>query len=81
MDEQDRDRKGGFRVAAGVMDFLGVALNAVLILILLVVLTSLLTWLKQDLTESFSGITQNINEAVVFDATQAPVIQMTDAPQ
>lgn len=58
----------GFRVAAGVMDFIGSVVCGVLILCLLVLMVGLYNWLKQDLSTTFSGIGQNINEAVVIDS-------------
>lgn len=69
-DHEDRDR-GGFRVAAGVFDFLGVVLNAFLILLLLVIMTTLFSWLRQDLTDTFASIGENINEAVFIDGDNA----------
>lgn len=65
-DHEERDR-GGFRVAAGVFDFLGVILNAFLILLLLVIMTTLFSWLRQDLSDTFASIGENINEAVFID--------------
>ena len=58
----------GFRVAAGVLDFFGVVACTLLILGLMVVMSSLYTWLRGDLNTTFAGIGQNINEAVVIDA-------------
>ena len=64
--------RAGFRVAAGVLDFFGVICCTLLILVLMAVMTSLYTWLRGDLSVTFSGIGQNINEAVVIDAQQNP---------
>ncbi len=58
----------GFRVAASVIDFLGVIGCTLLILALMALMTALFSWLKGDLNATFSGISQNINEAVVIDA-------------
>jgi len=58
----------GFRVAASVMDFLGVICCTVLILALMALMTALFSWLRGDLSATFSGIGQNINEAVVIEA-------------
>ena len=49
-----QDRQDHFRVAAGVMEFLGVVLGVVSILVLLALLFSLLSWLKQDIAGTFS---------------------------
>lgn len=65
-DHEERDR-GGFRVAAGVFDFLGVVLNAFLILLLLVIMTTLFSWLRQDLTDTFASIGENLNEALLVE--------------
>lgn len=77
MDDQERDR-GGFRVAAGVFDFFGVVINALLILGLLAVMIALFTWVKNDLSETFAGIGQNFNEAVVVGT---PVPGETPVPE
>lgn len=57
----------GFRVAGGVFDFIGVMVCTMLILALMALMTALFSWLRGDLTATFSGIGQNINEAVVID--------------
>ena len=49
--EQRQDR---FRVAAGMMEFLGVVLGVICILALLALLFSLLSWLGQDIAGTFS---------------------------
>ena len=58
----------GLRAAAGVMDFLGIILCTLFILALMSLMTALFSWLKGDLTATFSGIGQNINDAVMIDA-------------
>ena len=60
--------RAGFRTAASVMDFLGVICCTLLILALMALMTALYSWLKGDLAATFSGIGQNINEAVMVDA-------------
>ena len=57
----------GLRTAASVMDFLGVMICTVLILALMALGTALYSWLQSDLSVTFSGIGQNINEAVMTD--------------
>gem|GEM_PF-1027136 len=60
--------QAGLRAAASVMDFLGVIGSTVLILALMALMTALFSWLQTDLSVTFSGIGQNINEAVVIDS-------------
>lgn len=59
----------GFKIAAGVLDFFGVAAASLAIVILMLLLSSLYTWLRQDLQATFAGISENITEAVVVDVT------------
>ena len=49
--EQRQDR---FRVAAGMMEFLGVVLGVVGILVLVALLISLISWLSQNVAGTFS---------------------------
>lgn len=68
-DEMPEDNpKLGFRLAAGMMDFLGVMACTVLIVLLMAAVTGLFSWLRADLNTTFSNIGKNINEAVVIDA-------------
>ena len=48
------DRQDRFRVAAGLMNFLGVVLGVACIFVLLALLFSLLSWLSQDISSTFS---------------------------
>ena len=48
----------GFRVAAGVMDVFGVAAAALAIVVLLLMMGSLFSWLRQDISD-------NITDAVI----------------
>ncbi len=64
-DDQPAPRSG-FRVAGGVFDFIGVMVCTVLILALMALMTALFSWLRGDLSATFSGIGQNLNEAVVI---------------
>ena len=59
--------RAGLRTAASVMDFLGVMICTVLILALMALMAALYSWLQNDLNVTFSGIGQNINEAVGID--------------
>lgn len=54
----------GYRVAAGVMDVFGAAGAALAIVVLLLMLGSLFSWLRQDLAMTFSDLTDNITDAV-----------------
>ena len=61
-----KKKRVGFRVAAGVMDVFGAAASALAVVILLLMLGSLLSWLRQDLTMTFSDLTDNITDAVII---------------
>ena len=50
-----QEREDHFRVAAGMMEFMGVVLGIVVILVMLALLFSLVSWLMQDI-ESISTI-------------------------
>ena len=54
----------GFHVAAGVMDVFGVA-AALAIVVLLLMMGSLFSWLRQDLAMTFADISDNITDAVI----------------
>ena len=54
----------GYRVAAGVMDVFGAAAAALAIVVLLMMLGSLVSWLRQDLAMTFADLTDNITDAV-----------------
>lgn len=56
-----------YRVAAGVMDVFGAAAAALAILVLTLMLSNLISWLRQDLAITFSDLTDNITEAVIID--------------
>jgi len=49
-----REKQDHFKVAAGVMNFLGVVLGVVSILVLAALLISLLSWLGQDIASTFT---------------------------
>lgn len=51
---EKEERRDHYRVAAGVMEFLGVVLGVVSILVLTALLMSLLTWLAQDVNSTFA---------------------------
>lgn len=58
--------KLGYRVAAGVMDVIGVAAAALAIVVLMLMLGSLYTWVRQDLTVTFADLSDNITGAVII---------------
>lgn len=55
----------GYRVAAGVMDVFGVAAASLAIVVLLMMMGSLFSWLRQDLSMTFADLTDNITDAVL----------------
>ena len=55
----------GALVAAGVMDVFGVAAAAMAIVVLMLMLSSLLNWFRQDLSMTFADLTDNITDAVL----------------
>lgn len=57
----------GFRVAAGVMDVFGAAASALAIVVLLMMFSSLVSWLRQDLSMTFADLTDNITDAVLVN--------------
>lgn len=57
----------GARVAAGVMDVFGVAAAALAIVVLMLMLSSLLNWFRQDLSMTFADLTDNITDAVFIN--------------
>lgn len=59
-EERKLMRKGRFRVAAGVFDFFSVIIGTVVILILIALLVSLITWLQSDFDQTFTLITRTI---------------------
>lgn len=61
-----RGNQLGYRVAAGVFDVFGVAAAALAIVILTLMLGSLYSWLRQDLTLTFADLTDNITDAVII---------------
>ena len=56
----------GYRVAAGVMDVFGVAAAALAIVVLMLMLGSLYSWVRQYLMVTFADLTDNITEAVII---------------
>lgn len=63
--KKKRKSQVGARVAAGVMDVFGVAAAALAIVVLMLMLSSLLNWFRQDLSMTFADLTDNITDAVL----------------
>lgn len=57
----------GYRVAAGVMDVFGAAAAALAIVVFTLMLSSLFSWLRQDLAITFSDLTDNLTDAVIIN--------------
>ncbi|HML46065.1 MAG TPA: hypothetical protein PKE04_04870 [Clostridia bacterium] len=66
-DRRKSRRRLRFRVAAGVLDFFGVVICTALIIVLLSAMFNLYGWLRDDLQETFAGLSQNMTEAVFID--------------
>lgn len=60
----------GYRVAAGVMDVFGAAGAALAIVVLMLMLGSLYSWLREDLAITFADLTDNITDAVIITDSQ-----------
>lgn len=65
MKKKKKSSRIGYRVAAGVMDVFGVAAASLAIVVFMLMLGSLYTWLRQDLTMTFADLTDNITDAVI----------------
>lgn len=66
MKKKKKKSRIGYRVAAGVMDVFGAAAAALAIVVLALMLSSLFSWLRQDLAMTFSDLTDNITDAVII---------------
>ena len=64
--KKKKKRELGYRVAAGVMDVFGAAAAGLAIMILLLMLSSLFSWLRQDLNMTFADLTDNLTDAVII---------------
>ena len=64
MAKKKKSSRLGFKVAAGVFDVFGAAAAGLAIVVLLLMLSSLFSWLNQDLTMTFSDLTDNLTDAV-----------------
>lgn len=66
MKKKKKKSQVGYRVAAGVMDVFGVAAASLAIVVLMLMLGSLYSWLRQDLNATFADLTDNITDAVLI---------------
>lgn len=64
MAKKKKSSRIGFKVAAGMFDVFAAAGAGLAIIVLLLMLSSLFTWLHQDLTMTFADLTDNITDAV-----------------
>lgn len=53
---EKEDKQDRYRVAAGVMEFLGVVAGVVCILLLIALLMSLISWLARDISSTFATL-------------------------
>lgn len=53
-EEERQERRDHLRFAAGMSDFVGVILGAVVILIMVLLILSLVNWLRQDIQSTFA---------------------------
>lgn len=66
MKKKKQKQQIGYRVAAGVFDVFGVAAAALSIVVLMLMLGSLYSWLREDLALTFADLTDNITDAVII---------------
>lgn len=64
LQKKKQKKQLGYRVAAGVMDVFGAAAAGLAIVVLILMLSSLFSWLRQDLSMTFADLTDNITDAV-----------------
>ena len=53
---EKEDKQDRYKVAAGVMEFLGVVAGVICILLLIALLMSLITWLGKDISSTFATL-------------------------
>ena len=53
---EKEDKQDHYKVAAGVMDFVGVVAGVLCLLLLIALLMSLLDWLNQDISSTFATL-------------------------
>lgn len=62
-----RKRNVRFRIAAGLFDFVGTIGSVVLIFVSIILLTSLVTWVKADAPKTFGTIYDTVYTAIMTD--------------
>ena len=62
-----RKRRLKFRIAAGLFDFIGTIGSVVVIFVCLILLSSMITWLKADAPKTFGRIYDCVYSAVMTD--------------
>ncbi len=55
-EEEHQERQDRLRFAAGMSNFVGVILGVVVILLMLLLIFSLVNWLRRDITSTFTFI-------------------------
>ena len=53
---EKEDKQDHYKVAAGVMDFVGVVAGVICLLLLIALLMSLLDWLNKDISSTFATL-------------------------
>jgi len=66
-EERAMERRMKIQAFSGVMDFLGVVASALLMILLVALLINLLTWLKDDMIQSFAALQKSVTEAILVD--------------
>ena len=62
-----RKRKVKFRIAAGLFDFVGTIGSVVLIFVSIILLASLVSWVKVDAPKTFGTIYDTVYTAIMTD--------------
>lgn len=62
-----RKRRVKFRIAAGLFDFVGTIGSVVLIFVSLILLTSLVTWVKADAPKTFGTVYETVYAAIMTE--------------
>lgn len=62
-----RKRRLKFRIAAGLFDFIGTIGSVVLIFVCVILLSSLVSWLKVDAPKTFGTIYDTVYTAIMTD--------------
>ncbi len=63
-------KKTARRVFSGFFDLVLTALSGLLIVLLLLMLTNIFNWLRDDVEITFSGLYNDINDALVLESAE-----------